>query len=132
MVSVESSLFKVGVISSSFNSFGNFFAWLLACSIFLSDIHSLFQKTLSRFWLEYFRMSLLFVLSRLSISLKISSDVISENWKSSLILIVSFIERTLGWYSNFFIAISTGSPKFSVSLRRDLFSIMSREFSTLL
>ena len=73
-----------------------------------------------------------FLLSRFLISLKTSSDVIYGNWKSSLILIVSFIEKTLGWFSNFFIAISAGSTKFSVSVTRDLFSIMSREFTAVL
>ena len=76
-------------------------------------------------------MSLLFK-SRLLISLKIASDVISENRKSSLILIVAFIERALGWFSNFFITISTGSSKLSVSVRRDLFSMMPREFTAVL
>ena len=61
-----------------------------------------------------------------------SSDVISKNCRSSLILIVSFIERTLGWFSNVFIAFSTGSSKFSVFVRRDLFSVMSREFIAVL
>ena len=59
-----------------------------------------------------------FLLSRLMILLKI--------------LIVSVIERTLGWFSNVFIAFSTGSSKFSVFVRRDLFSIMSREFIAVL
>ena len=81
---------------------------------------------ISRFWLEYFCWS------RLLISFKIYFYIIFENRKRSLMLIISFIERTLGWFSSFFIAISTGSSNFTVSIRYDLFSIMPREFTAVL
>ena len=42
------------------------------------------------------------------------------------------MERTLWWFSNLFIAFSIGSSKFLVSVRRYLFSVMSREFTALL
>ena len=46
--SVEPTFFKIGVIAS-FNSFGKFFC-MINCSIHIfSDIHKLFQRTLSRF-----------------------------------------------------------------------------------
>ena len=41
-------------------------------------------------------------------------------------------ERALGWFSNLFIAISIETSKFAVSVRRDLFSVMSREFTAVL
>ena len=82
------------------------------CQIFTAYSRGLkILVRISRFWLEHFCWS------RLLISLKISSYIIFENWKSSLMLIISFIERTLGRFSNFFIAISTGSSNFTVSIR---------------
>ena len=86
----------------------------------------IFSEDSFKILIELFLYEPIFLLSRMFISLKISSDVVSENWKSSLILIVSFIEKTLGWFWDFFIAISTGSSKFSVSVRRDLFYNMKR------
>ena len=42
------------------------------------------------------------------------------------------MERTLWWFSNLFIAFSIGSSKFLVSVRRYLFSVISRKFTVLL
>ena len=109
---------KIGVISASFHSFGNFFC-MITCSLHIFIRYSQLISEDFQDFVGIFLYEPTFLLSRLLISVKISSDVISENWKYSLILIASFIERKLGWFSNFLIAISSGSSKFSVSVKSD-------------
>ena len=110
--------------SESYRKFLYFFQTFESCQILAK--YSLLTSVSSSILDGIFFYDPTFLLSRLLISFRTASDIISENWKDCSTLILSFIYKTL------FIDILIGSSISPISVKRSLFSVISIEFTAVL
>ena len=130
MLNIDSNIsffFNIGIISANFNSLGKFLL-LITCSFQILAKRSLLILEVSfSILLGIFLYDPALLLSRLLISLRTPSDIISENWQGCSTLTFPFVDRILGWFSNFPIDVSIGSSTLSVSVKTCQVQIQHRK-----